>query len=196
MRGIYIKRIFSLCLILVSLSTQGCKDNPTENKENLEPIDFLPVNYDIEGWTKSLAENDYIYATSSKQLEQIVGADYDIYVKYKFQKGVKQIYEGKIGGADETLEVRIFDQLSMEYSQDLYHDKKIAPTTTYSILPNTGDEARIQRIIESGTLIDFYYDKFYVWISISGRWGETEARAVARVFAIEISDKIRQLYNP
>lgn len=185
-----------LCIAFV-LVVNGCKDNPTQNKEKLEPFDFLPNNFDIEGWTKALGEGDYVDARDSETLAEIVGENCEVYMSHKFQKGVKQIYEGKIDGANEVLEVRIFDQLSIEHAQKLYHDKKIAPGLNYSLWPDIGNEARIQQIPEdSGTLIDFYYDKFYVRIYISGRWGETEARAVARFFAVDISDKITKIYRP
>jgi len=186
---------FAISVIISFIS--GCKDNPTENQKKLEPIDFLPASHEIEGWTKSLAPDDYIDARDSETLKEIVGDNYEVYVAHHFQKGVKQIYEGKVSDVSEMLELRIFDHLSIDHSQKLFHDKRIAPTNNYVIWPNVGDEARIQENINE-TTIDFYYDKFFVWISIPRRWevSGNEAKNIAIIFAINVHDKITRLYRP
>lgn len=186
-------RFFFILAVIITIP--GCKDNPTESKEKLEPIDFLAGDHEIEGWTRSLAERDFIDVRNSENLSEIVGELYEIYVKYKFQKAVKQIYEGEVGGASETLELRIFDQTSLDNAQKLFHHKSIEPNIlNYIMWPNIGDEARL--LSNGDTIFDFYYDKFYVWISISNRWDSSEAKNIAIIFATTVYHKIKKLYQP
>ena len=69
----YKKRMKWLLSVLLSFMFVGlfvtCKDNPTENQEKLEPIDFLPISHEIEGWIKSLVTGDFIDAGDEKKLK-------------------------------------------------------------------------------------------------------------------------------
>jgi len=190
--------------LLLTLLLINCKDNPTENKARLIPSFFLLESNEVEGWTRSLELGNFIEAENAEGLAEIFRNEpnqkqlTETFMAFHFVRGVKQIYDGRIGGATETLALRIFDMKMINHAQALFYDKVIKPPS-FDFLDTIGDEGRISVSSSDNNIsIDFYYDKWYVWIFIRGRWGAMEAKIIALKFAEKVSQKLRQYYpvNP
>lgn len=193
-----IHSIFAGLLIFMTFFL-ACEEDPVE-PEQLLPAAFLPENNEIEGWTRNFEVGNFYEAENTDQLVQMLEGDpnqkqlAETLIKHYFLRGVKQVYEGRIKGAVEYLEVRIFDQQTPAHAQNFFHDKIIKPVN-FDYVDKIGDEGRIT-ITTSAFIVtvDFYYEKWYCWFSISGQWGALEAKLVALDFADLIYTKLLQYY--
>lgn len=188
------------CLFLLfSLPFLACDEDPTE-PELLVPAAFLPENNEINGWNRNYEVGNFLEAENTDGLVQLFAGESnqkqlaETFIAHYFVRGVKQVYEGKIKNAPEYLEIRIFDQETPTHAQNLFHDKTIKPAN-FSYLNEIGDEGRIAiATSEFVVTVDFYYEKWYCWFQINGRWGASEARQVALNFADLIYSKLLQYY--
>ncbi|MCI0513593.1 hypothetical protein L0128_10310 [candidate division KSB1 bacterium] len=198
---IFSKRRRGLLLILMlMLGGLSCKDNPTDLRARMIPSVFFPGDNVIAGWERSLAADHFIEAEDTNGLLEILKSEKqqkliaETLIAYHYLRGAKQVYEGKIKGATETLELRIFDLEFPNQAQGYFYDKGVMPAA-YDFLQTVGDEGRISiSSAASNIVIDFYYDKWYTWIYISGRWSAYDAKNVALRFAEKVFDKMLELY--
>jgi hypothetical protein len=188
--------LFGLLLILLSIS---CEDNSL-NREKVVPSLFLPESNEIAGWERSYQIGHAVEAENEEQLGELLKSDdrqkllKEILLSFDFKRGIKQVYEGKIKSATETIEIRIFDLKFAKQAQGYFYHKDIKPAK-YDYLDNLGDEARITLIsAESNVQIDFYYDKWYAWIYIRGRWSASDAQNIAFIFGEKIFQKMLEYY--
>lgn len=188
---------FLITLLFLSLS---CDDNPLD-RDKVVPSLFLPESDEITGWEKSLQTGHAVEAENAEQLTELLKGDdrqkllKEILLTFDFNRGIKQVYEGKIKSATEMLEIRIFDLKLPKQAQGYFYHKDIKPSK-YDYLDNLGDEARISLIsAESNVQIDFYYEKWYAWLYIRGRWSPGDAQNIAFIFGQKIYQKMR-LYYP
>jgi hypothetical protein len=192
-------KIVLIPLLILTLFSPGCEEDPTE-PDQLVPAAFLPENNEISGWIRNFEVGNFIEAENTDGLVELFEGEAnqkqlaETFIAHYFTRGVKQVYQGNIKGATEYLEIRLFDQETPTHAQELFHDKKIKPAS-FSYLDEIGDEGRIAiTTSESIVTVDFYYEKWYGWFSISGRWGASEARQVALNFADLIYSKLLQYY--
>ena len=192
-----IKYLIALLIILAGLS---CDDNPLD-REKVVPSLFLPESDEIAGWERSLQTGHAVEAENAEQLAELLKSDdrqkvlQEVLLSFNFIRGIKQVYEGKIKSASETIEIRIFDLKLPKQAQGYFYHKDIKPSK-YDYLDNLGNEARITLIsAESNVQIDFYYEKWYAWLYIRGRWSASDAQNIAFIFGQKIYEKMR-LYYP
>lgn len=189
------KILISICLVCIF---SHCKDNPTENKEYVVPSNFMPEGNSIDGWVPNLETGNWLEIESTVELEFFLGEQSiqaATVIEHNFIRAAKQVYDGRIAGANETLEVRIFDFEFSNQSEGFYHNKAIIPSK-YDFLDTQICETGRISITGSDNIItiDFYYDKWYAWISINGRWGAYEAKQIAIQFTAQIYENMLRLY--
>ena len=192
-----ILRILVLMIVVVVIGGSSC-DDPLSSKDKLLPIDFLPQDGDIPGWNRSLDSGSRIEAESAQALLILVNGDrklgntaYDHY----FVRAIKQIFDGRISSADEKLEVRIYDFETRDNAAGYYTDEDVVPTRYDILRPILGDGSRISiSTSEYRTVVELYYEKWYVYIFIKGTWGPSAARSIAIDFAEEITNNLERFY--
>lgn len=198
---IRLKNMRKFCIpLFFILITISCEDNPLD-RNKVVPSMFLPESNDISGWERSYQAGHAVEAENAEQLTELLKGDdrqklfHEILMSMDFNRGVKQVYEGKIKSATETLEIRIFDLKFAKQAQGYFYHKDIKPVK-YDYLDNLGEEARITLIsAESNVQIDFYYEKWYAWLYVRGRWSASDAQNIAYIFGQKIYEKMR-LYYP
>lgn len=198
---IRLKNMIKFCIpLFFILITISCEDNPLD-RNKVVPSMFLPESNDISGWERSYQAGHAVEAENAEQLTELLKGDdrqkllHEILMSMDFNRGVKQVYEGKIKSATETLEIRIFDLKFAKQAQGYFYHKDIKPVK-YDYLDNLGEEARITLIsAESNVQIDFYYEKWYAWLYVRGRWSASDAQNIAYIFGQKIYEKMR-LYYP
>lgn len=189
--------LFILFVIFLFIS---CEDDSLD-REKVVPSLFLPESNEIGGWERSYQTGHAVEAENEEQLSELLKSDdrqkllKEILMSLDFKRGIKQVYEGKIKSATETIEIRIFDLKYAKQAQGYFYHKDIKPQK-YDYLDNLGDEARISLIsAENNVQIDFYYDKWYAWLYIRGRWSPSDAQNIAFIFSQKIFEKML-LYYP
>jgi hypothetical protein len=164
----------------------ACPKSETTLEEK-DVVDLLPLDNEISGWTRSSATE---IAENETQLWDLIDGAGQVYIDCGFVKCAFQTYAGTITGPVE-LQFRIFDMGDTSNAKDVYDE-----LSTGSEIPWTdnhaGVEARyelITGIVSNYYELDFWDDKFYTWIEIND--GEQAALDVAKIFALNVSDAIR-----
>jgi len=163
---------------------------PKEDEQN-EPkdvVDLVPVDNEISGWPRveemRIAENE-------TQLYYLINGEAVIYVENGFVKCAFQDYQGEVSGVSRNLELRIFDMGDTTNAKNVYHDSRVesGAETPWTEEGHAGVEARIDERLLFDYNIEFWGDRFYVWITIYEE--KTPAGLnVAKLFALNVSGAI------
>lgn len=175
-------------LLILSLPLLFCLCTEAEETE-IEPkdvVELIPVDNEISGWNQSgplqVAENE-------TQLETYIDGEAQIYVDNGFVKFARQYYQGDISGSTKQLELRIFDMGDTVNAKAVYDDVGTGYETPWTEPGHAGTEARIDETLLFDYKIDFWSDKFYVWITLYEE--KTPAGLnIAQLFALNISTAI------
>ncbi|MCK5739089.1 hypothetical protein KAH55_07905 [bacterium] len=187
-----------LLLFLILIVVGSSCDDPMSSKDKLLPIDFLPQSGDIPGWNRSLDTGSRIEAESAQTLNALVDGDKKIgnaAYAHSFVRALKQVFDGRISTADEKLEVRIYDFETRDNAAGYYTDEDVVPSGHDVLRPILGDDSRINITTSQYlTVVELYYEKWYVYIYIKGTWGPGAARTTAINFAAEIAANLERHY--
>jgi hypothetical protein len=174
-----------LCASLILVAFFVCKKNDDNNPPVKDVIDLLPVDNEISGWTKSSALQ---IAENATQLFDLIDGEGQPYVDDGFVKYAIQKYSGDISGTPVTLKLRIADMVDTANACKIYND--VATGTEVAWTDQApGVEARIDAVPGYYYRIDFWDDKFHVWVEIND--GTDPSLNIAKLFALNISQAIR-----
>ncbi len=159
-----------------------------EQSEPKDVVDLVPTDNEISGWSRagemSVAENE-------TQLYALIDGEAVIYVENGFVKCAFQDYQGEVSGVLRNLELRIFDMGDTTNAKNVYHDSRVesGAETPWTEQGHAGVEARIDETSLFDYKIEFWQDRFYVWITI--REEKTPAGLnTAKLFALNVSGAI------
>ena len=158
----------------------------TETPEPKDVVDLLPIDNEISGWNRSSAMK---VAENETQLFDLINGEGQVYIDNGFVKCAFQNYVGELSGTMVDLELRIFDMGDTTNAKKVFDAVGVGTETPWTD-DFPGVEARIEEGFISAYKIDFWQDKFYVWITIQDK---TEpGLSIAKVFAFNISDEIAE----
>ncbi|KPJ73760.1 hypothetical protein AMJ52_03275 [candidate division TA06 bacterium DG_78] len=157
--------------------------NPTEPKDVIE---LLPLDNEISGWTRKgemdVAEND-------EQLTDLINGEGQVFIDHGFVKFARQWYQGNVADATREIRLRIFDMGDTTNAKDVYDAVGIGTETPWTD-NNAGVEARIDETLLFDYKIDFWDDRFYVWVTIKDEKTPVGLN-VAKLFCLNVSNAIR-----
>ncbi len=172
--------VAGLCLCL-GLVFCGCNQGPAAK----DVVDLIPLDNDISGWTRT---GPMQIAETGQQLYDMIDGEAQPYVDNGFVKCAFQKYSGTVGSNQVELEVRVFDMADTANARKVYE-----AVTTGSEVPwtkdNPGAAARIEQSLFSYK-VDFWGDRFYVWVTIQD--ATDPGLAVAKFFAGNIWAAIKE----
>lgn len=153
-------------------------------------VDLLPLDNEISGWvripdTQRIAEN-------ATQLYELIDGEGQVHIDNGFVKSAFQKYAGDISGAQIELELRIFDMGNNTNAKNVYDALETGSETPWTD-NSAGVEARIDESPLFAYKIDFWDNKFYVWITIEDK--SDAALAIAKLFALNVSTAIREEHS-
>ncbi len=174
------KRLLAIGLIFLLLFCSKTETTP----EPKDAVDLLPIDNEISGWNRSSATK---IAENETQLFDLIDGEGQVYIDNGFVKCAFQNYVGELSGTTVDLELRIFDMGDTANAKKVYDVVAVGTETPWTD-DFPGVEARIEEGLFTAYKIDFWQDKFYVWITIQDK---TEpGLSIAKVFAFNISDGI------
>lgn len=160
----------------------------TETQEGQKDVvELLPTDGEISGWTRS---GGMQVANNETELFGLIDGEGQVYVDNGFVKCAFQTYTGDIAGTSIDLALRIFDMGNTTNAKNVYDDVGTGQETPWTD-NHAGVEARIDETLLFDYKIDFWDDRFYVWITIYEN--KTQAALdVAKLFALNVSEAIRE----
>jgi len=161
-----------------------------EQSELKDVVDLVPTDNEISGWSRT---GEMRVAENGTQLYALIDGEADIYEQYGFVKCAFQDYQGEVSGVPRNLELRIFDMGDTTNAKDVYHDSRIesGAETPWTEQSHAGVEARIDETFLFDYNIEFWEERFYVWITIHDE--KTQAGLnVAKLFALNVSAAISE----
>lgn len=180
------KKILVLGLLFLLLA---CPEEDEQN-ESKDVVNLVPLDNEISRWSRvggmHVAENEM-------QLYDLIDGDGVVYVENGFVKSAFQNYQGEVSGVSRNLELRIFDMGDTTNAKDVYHDSRVesGAETPWTEQGHAGIEARIDETLLFDYNIEFWEDRFYVWITIYEE--KTPAGLnVAKLFALNVSGAISE----
>lgn len=177
-----LKKIWLLSLFIIFALNCSKKEEQTTK----DVVDLVPLDNEISGWTRSSAMQ---IAENQTQLYSLIDGEAPDYINRGFVKCAFQSYLDNQQVVE--LRLRIFDQNDTVNAKSVY-DFKATGTETPWTDGNAGVEARYKIEGFSYTL-DFWDDKFYVYINIADN--TQSGLDVAKLFALNISSAIRDKGN-
>ncbi len=150
-----------------------------------DPIELLPTNNEIGGWSTSGSPRT---AENQQQLYDLIDGEGVVYVEKGFVRCAFQDYTGSPSGPTVDLNLRIFDMGDSVNAREVY-----TAVATGTEVPWTGDNAGVEARIEQQLFsfkIDFRDGRYYVWVTIQEN--SDAALAVAKLFSKNVSQAIRQ----
>ncbi len=184
-------------ILLISLMAFFLLTCTTEEGEIvvIDVVDLIPLDNEISGWVRDGAMD---IAENESQLWDLIDGAGQVYIDNGFVKSAFQDYQGDVTGNLRNLRLWAFDMGNSTNAQAVYHDSRIetGAEIPWTEAGHAGTEARIDETLLFDYRIDFWEDRFYVEIIIYGE--KTPAGLnIARLFAINVSETIRQLsINP
>jgi hypothetical protein len=173
--------IVSIILILCFFSCS--KKNLIEYKL-ISPEDLLIRDNEISGWQRS---GSSWVARSYGELTSYIDGEAVIYTNRGFVEAAFQIYQGKVRGNIENIELRIFDQGNQENAKSVFFELVNQMSSPMDWNPGAGEEAKIERFPLSQKVI-FWKSNLFISLSITS--GIEEALNILKTFANNLDDKI------
>lgn len=182
MRHVFLLVIWSAIL----LSCGGDDDSSL-----LEPIDLLPADGEISGWSWDGIPAE---ATDQSSLYNLIDGGAEEFVAQGFVSGVLHSYRGLLGGAVATVELFIADQGTPSNAKAIFDRRSDRLPFAQDITIGDADEARIDETVTfDSVVLDLWQDRFYVQASVSGRDAAPDlARQTVIQFADNVSRGIRE----
>ncbi len=159
----------------------------------IDVVDLIPLDNEISGWVRDGAMD---IAENESQLWALINGDGQVYLDHGFVKCAFQDFQGQVSGSSRSIDLQAFDLGNSTNAQEVYHDFRLesGSEVPWTEAGHPGTEARIETL--SGFhIIELWEDRFYVNIVIND--DTQEGLNIARLFAINVSETIRQLsINP
>ncbi len=149
-----------------------------------DAIELIPLDNEISGWNRDGAMRT---AENETQLYELIDGEAVDYLNNGFVKCAFQMFLGDVSGSTVDLEVRAYDMADSTNSNAIYDvfERGQTPWTQ----GQAGSEARIEQSLFSCT-VDFWDDKFYVWVTISD--ASEPALDIAKLFALNVAAAIHE----
>lgn len=177
-------RILSIYILLLFSSLIFCSKEKVTNPKAVTPEDLLTRDNEISGWIRT---GDHWTASSDGELSSHINGEAVVYTSRGFVEGAMQVYEGKVLGNTETVELRIFNQGTMTNAKSVFEEIVRLMSSPMDWDNGVGEEAKIERVGMVQKIV-FYESKYYVDLSITSAFDE--ALDVLKTFANNVSSKI------
>lgn len=180
-----------VALLLMGLIWVGCEDDSSDgNGDNtLQPVDLLPQDGEISGWTKGTNEGDFQEAYDEGSLYDIINGGAVTYINHGMESAVQQVYRGTVGTEDADLYLFITDQGNATHCENLFNEPTVLPPSG-SVINDLGDEAVIDRSPLFQIVLYFRQDRFFVRITIDKQGDPDAAENIAMLFARNVEADI------
>ena len=180
------KEILAVALALSLFFLPSCKKDSTDPGETpLSPVDLLPVDNEISGWTRDGAPET---AEDPQGLWDMIDGEGQVYLDHGFVECARQVYDGIVQGSGAEIRyLYVFDQGSATNAKAVYDDDRSGTGTPWTDQP-AGTEARIDDTALFAYSIHFWEDKYFVRLTIDQK--NDDALDVLKLFARNISSKI------
>jgi hypothetical protein len=176
--------VVSICLSLILLPSCS-KDETGPEDTPLSPVDLLPVDNEISGWTRDGAPQT---AEDSQGLWDMINGEGQVFLDNGFVECARQVYDGNVGGsAAEIRYLYVFDLGNAANAKAAYDDDRSGTGTAWTDNP-AGTEARIDDTALFAYTIHFWEDKYFVKLTIDKK--NDDALDVLKLFARNVSTKI------
>jgi hypothetical protein len=174
-----------VCIVIL-IAASGCSEEPEEGdkKAFLTPVDLLPDDNDISGWT---SVDTYQEANDYDGLYDLINGGAEVFIDEGFVSAAFQTYNYCVGGicSAALLHLRTYDQGSEENARAVY-DK--VGTGIGIPWDEAGAEARIDESGLATYMVEFWQQNFFVQVVIEEK--TDEALNVAKLFASHASSEI------
>lgn len=171
-----------MALLLLTCTTE-------EETVVIDVVDLIPMDNEISGWVRDGAMD---VAENETQLWALINGEGQVYLDHGFVKCAFQDFQGQVTGNSRSIELRAFDLGNSTNAQEVYHDFRLESGSEipWTGTGHPGTEARYETL--SGFHeIELWEERFYVYILIND--DTPEGLNVAQLFAINVSETIRQL---
>jgi len=178
--------------ILLGIILIGCEEDKKEEDNGgntVQPVDLLPSDNEISGWTKGTSTGDFQEAYDQGSLYDIIDGGAEVYVANGFQSGVQQIYRGTIASQQTTLYLFITDQGDSANCTSLFQEPTIRPPGGIAV-SDLGEEALIDRSLLFDLALYFRNDRFFVKITLSKAADAQASENIALAFAHNVDSNI------
>lgn len=181
-----LRRILLLCFVLPIFLLSCAKKTTNGEVEPLTPVDLLPVDNEISGWTRDGVPET---AEDSQGLWDMINGAGEVHLDYGFVECAYQVYDGEVLGNATEIELYVFDQGSPENAELVYDDDRSGMGTPWTDDP-AGTEARIDDSGLWAYVIEFWEERFFVELTIHEK--SDEALEILKLFARNVSSKISE----
>ncbi|UCG44381.1 MAG: hypothetical protein JSU73_07205 [candidate division WOR-3 bacterium] len=148
-----------------------------------DAVELIPLDNEIGGWSRNGAMD---IAENETKLYELIDGEGTPFIENGFVKFVRQYFSGQVEGRDVDMELRVVD-MADSGNADAVYDAVATGNETPWTQDHAGVEARIEQSLFAYE-VDFWDDKFYVWVTISD---PTEpALNIAKMFAHNVSAAI------
>lgn len=150
-----------------------------------DAVELIPLDNEISGWSRNGAMD---IAENETKLYELIDGEGTTFVENGFVKFVRQYFSGQVEGRDVDMELRVVDMADPGNANAVYDAVATGNETPWT-QGQAGVEARIEQSLFAYE-VDFWDDKFYVWLTISD---PTEtALNIAKLFALNVSAAIHE----
>ncbi len=179
-------KVFLIICFILSLA--GCGGNDSDEiKSLLNPVDLIPRDDEISGWTRL---GTYDEADDYDSLYAVIDGGAQIFIDNGFVSAVFQQYNCTSVGSEcstALVSLRIYDQGNEENAQKVYDRVATGIGTPWT---GAGVEARIDESAIASYTIEFWIKNFFVQVIIDEK--SDEALNTAKLFASHVSGKVRR----
>jgi hypothetical protein len=177
--------------MLVGVLLVGCEDDDedTGNGATTQPVDLLPQDNEISGWSKGIGEGDFLEAYDESSLYDIIDGGAVIYINHGMQSAVQQIYYGTVVSQETSLFVFITDQGEAANCEALLQEPAIRPPAGTEV-GGIGDEALIDRSLPFDLQLFFRNGRFFVRMTLDKTEDAQAAENILLAFAYNVDSKI------
>ncbi len=147
-----------------------------------QAADLLPYDDQIPGWVKNGPPQT---AQTEEELFGLINGAAPPYIENGFVECVFQDYLGEIAQEEAALTARVFDQGTAENAQIIY---QIVGTGLETDWDGAGSEARINYNLPFNFTLEFWRNRFYVYLVIDREADSLQALQTIQAFAVTMDD--------
>lgn len=144
--------------------------------------DLLPDDNEIPGWVKNGPPQT---AQTDEELFGLINGAAPVYLNNGFVECIFQDYLGTIDGQDVDLQARVFDQGTPENAEIVYDLVAGGLETDWD---GAGSGARINYLLPFNFTLEFWRNRFYVYLVINREADSLQALQTIQSFAIIMDD--------
>lgn len=170
----------TIAIIAINFFISCGEENGGEKTEDKTPIELLPRDNDISGWTRDWTFSE---ATNYAALYDLIDGAAQNFIDNGFVSAVFQNYRNESG---LQLELRIYEMNSEENARKVYYELTPASSIPWIDIVDTG---RIDNSALAAYSIEFQYKNFFVQDIIYEK--SDSSLEIAKMFASHVIDLIR-----